>query len=206
MLTTLAEMKKLHPNQEKLINILRENIDNPLTMFELMGELDVASTSVVHHHIVQLEKKGYLKRNQSNPRDYQLLQDPEKPIIYVNQYGLAECGPNGSVLDGNPIERIPIASKLLKFPSVDAFMVIAKGDSMEPEIRQGDYVIAQKQTSALNGEIIVCVNDKKAIIKSYSKTGDTIILHSLNSNKHQPFIASEDFRIEGIVRNIIKYS
>ena len=117
MLTTFAVMKKLHTNQEKLIHILRENIDNPLTMIELMEELDVASTSVVHHHIVQLEKKGYLKRNPSNPRDYQLLEDPEKPITYINQYGLAECGPNGSILDGNPIDRIPIASKLLKFPT-----------------------------------------------------------------------------------------
>ena len=206
MLTTFAVMKKLHTNQEKLIHILRENIDNPLTMIELMEELDVASTSVVHHHIVQLEKKGYLKRNPSNPRDYQLLEDPEKPITYINQYGLAECGPNGSILDGNPIDRIPIASKLLKFPTEEAFMVIAKGDSMEPEISQGDYIIAQKQSFAYNGEIIVCINDEKAIIKSYSKNGDTIILHSLNSFKHQPFIASNDFRIEGIVRNIIKYS
>lgn len=206
MLTTFAIMKQLHPNQEKLINILRINIDNPLTMFELMGELDVASTSVVHHHIVQLEKKGYLKRNPSNPRDYQLLEDPEKPITYINQYGLAECGPNGSVLDGNPIDRIPIASKLIKFPTEDAFIVIAKGDSMEPVISQGDYIIAQKKSTASNGDIIICVNDEKAIIKTYSINGNTVILHSLNSNKHQPFVANEDFRIEGIVRNIIKYS
>lgn len=199
-------MKKLHPNQVKLINILRKNIDNPLTMLELMGELDVASTSVVHHHIVQLEKKGYLKRNPSNPKDYQLLQDPEKPITYINHYGLAECGADGSVLDGNPIDRIPIASKLLKFPSEDAFIVIAKGDSMEPEIKQGDYIIAQKKPVASNGDIIVCVNDKKAIIKTYSRNGDIEILHSINSSKHQPFVVNEDFKIEGIVRNIIKYS
>lgn len=207
MLTTFISMKKLHPKQEKLIQILRENIDYPLTMLELKDELGVTSTSIVHHHVIQLEKKGYLKRNPSNPRDYQLLEDPEKPITYINQYGLAECGPNGSILDGNPIDRIPIASKLLKFPVSEAFIVVAKGDSMEPEICQGDYVIAQKQTIASNGDIVVCVNDEKALIKIYSKNRDTIILHSLNSNKHEPFIANnEDFRVEGVVRNIIKYS
>lgn len=205
MLITLASMKKLHHNQEKLIHILRENIDNPLTMYELMEELDVASTSVVHHHIVQLEKKGYLKRNPSNPRDYQLLEDPEKPVIYINQYGLAECGPNGSILDGNPIDRIPIASKLLKFPSEDAFIVVAKGDSMQPDINQGDYVIAQKTSIASNGDIIVCINQEVAIIKTFFKNNAQVILHSTNP-RHKPFIADSDFQIEGVVRNIIKYS
>lgn len=206
MLTIFVTMKNLHPNQEKLIDILRSNIDNPLTMIELMEELDVASTSVVHHHIVQLERKGYLKRNPSNPRDYQLLQDPEKPITYINQYGLAECGPNGSILDGNPIDRIPIASKLLKFPANDAFIVIAKGDSMEPDISPGDYIIAQKKETASNGDIIVCVNQAVAIIKTFYKNDNQVILNSINSIKHKPFIASKDFKIEGIVRNIIKYS
>ncbi len=206
MLTTFVIMKNLHPNQEKLIDILRINIDNPLTMIELMEELDVASTSVVHHHIVQLEKKGYLKRNPSNPRDYQLLEDPEKPITYINQYGLAECGSNGSILDGNPVDRIPIASKLLKFPANDAFIVIAKGDSMEPDISSGDYIIAQKKQTASNGDIIVCVNQGVAIIKTFYKNDNQVILHSINSIKHKPFIASEDFKIEGIVKNIIKYS
>lgn len=205
MLITLASMKKLHSNQEKLIYILRENIDDPLTMFELMEELNVASTSVVHHHIVQLEKKGYLKRNPSNPRDYQLLEDPEKPISYVNQYGLAECGPNGSILDGNPLDRIPIASKLLKFPTKDAFIVIAKGNSMEPDISQGDYVIAQKTISPSNGDTIVCINQEVAIIKTFFRNGNKIILHSTNPN-HKPFLASDDFKVEGVVKNIIKYS
>lgn len=199
-------MKKLHPNQEKLIHILKENIENPLTMFELMENLNVTSTSVVHHHIVQLEKKGYLKRNPSNPKDYQLLEDPEKPITYINQYGLAECGPDGSILDGNPLDRIPIASRLLKFPAEDAFIVIAKGDSMEPYINQGDLVIAQKTTEASNGDTIVCINDEVAIIKTIYKNNDNVILHSLNSIKHKPFIASPAFRIEGVVKNVIKYS
>ena len=52
-------MKKLHENQKRLLDLLKSNIDEPLTMLELMEELGVASTSVVHHHILQLEKKGF---------------------------------------------------------------------------------------------------------------------------------------------------
>ena len=203
MLITLAMMKKLHSNQKKLIQILRENIDDPLTMFELMEELDVSSTSVVHHHIVQLEKKGFLKRNPSNPRDYQLLEDPEKPITYINQYGLAECGPNGTILDGSPIDRIPIASRILKFPTEKAFIVVAKGDSMEPRVSSGDYIIGEKTSIANDGDIVVCVNEEKALIKQLYRKNNVNILHSFNT-AYPPFISAEDFKIEGIVRSILK--
>lgn len=198
-------MKEMHPNQVKLLELLREHIDNPLTVRELQEFLDVKSPSVVQHHIQQLEKNGFLKRNPSNPRDYQIIGEPEKPVVYLNQYGLAECGPNGSILDGNPVDQVPIASRLLKFPALEAFIVVAKGDSMEPQINAGDYVIAQQQSTAENGNIVVCLNDEKAIIKKFYKEGNSVILHSFN-HSYPPFLASSDFRIEGVVRNIIKYS
>lgn len=62
-------------------------------MRELQEELGLASPSVVHHHIQQLEKKGYLKRNLSNSKDYIVMGNPEKSIVYISKYGLAQCGP-----------------------------------------------------------------------------------------------------------------
>ena len=56
-------MKDLHHQQRELLEILRANIDDPLTFEELKTRLDASSKSVVYHHIQQLEKKGYLKRN-----------------------------------------------------------------------------------------------------------------------------------------------
>jgi len=124
-------MKKLHPTQQKLLELLRKNIEDPLTIRELQEELDISSTSVVAHHINQLEKKGYLKRDPNNSSNYQILSDsPEKLITYLNLYRLAHCGPEGSILDGDPEERIPISSRIVTFPVKEAFMVKAKGDSM----------------------------------------------------------------------------
>ena len=122
-----------------------------------------------------------------------------------NLYGLAQCGRDGSVLDGNPIDRIPIASRLIKFPVEDAFLVEAKGDSMEPKIRSGDLVIAQKRNIADNGSLVICVNNEEVLIKKYYTDGKQTILRSENS-KYDPFIASNDFKIEGIVKGIINYS
>ena len=82
------ELLKNQKLEKKLLEILRVNIDSPLTMVELKDELNVSSTSVVFHHIQQLERKGYLKRNPNNSKDYQILTDPEKPIVYINLYGI----------------------------------------------------------------------------------------------------------------------
>lgn len=201
----LYVMKQLHLTQQKLLDLLKENITDPLTVRELQNELNLSSPSVVYHHICQLEKKGYLRRNPSNPQDYQVLADePDQKITYLNLYGLAHCGPSGKILDGSPLDRIPICSKILGFPSGEAFMVKAKGDSMSPKINDNDLVIARRCKDADNGSIVVCVNGGEALIKKIQKGAQTILV-SLNPS-YCPFVASEDFMTEGIVRGVYSYS
>jgi repressor LexA len=200
-------MKLLHSTQEKLLKLLKNNIEEPLTIRELQAELGVSSPSVIHHHILQLEKKGYLRRNPGNSQDYQILaEDPDKQIAFLNLYGMAQCGPRGSILDGNPIDRIPIATKILGFSSADAFLVRARGDSMEPKIKQGDLVIVDKNSTPENGNIVVCVNDGEVLIKKIQRNGKKIILTSTNPS-YDPFLATEkSFKIEGVVRGVLSYS
>lgn len=195
--------KELHPVQNQLLKLLAQNSDDPLTVRELQEQLELSSTSVVAHHMQQLEKKGYLKRNPYNPKDYQVMSTdaPESAVAHLNLYGLAACGPEGSLLDGDPIDRVPISSMLLSFPAFEAFMVKAKGKSMEPRIWEGDYVIAKKTNKPENGKIYVCVNEGEALVKRVQIDGTTKILHSFNPD-FQPFIAAKDFRVEGEVRGL----
>lgn len=205
IMSMLMTRNNLHPAQKRLLDLLIKNIDAPLTIRELQDTLGFSSTSVVAHHLKQLEKKGYFKKNPYNSRDYEIVKDgPEKQITYLNLYGLAHCGQNGSLLDGNPIERIPISIRLLPFPYSNAFLVKARGDSMLPKINDGDLVIAKRSKRALNGTVVVCINNGEALIKKFQKENGNTILISLNPN-HPPFLASEDFRIEGEVRGIISH-
>jgi len=199
-------MEDLHKNQLLIFNLLKENQDNPLTIRQIQMDLDISSPSVVLHHIQKLENKGYLKRNPNNPRDYQIFLSPERPIIYINYYGYAQCGSNGTFLDGNPLDRIPVASKLLKFSTNEAFMVKARGNSMKPQINEGDLIIAKKSKIAKNNDIVVCVLDNKVLVKKYFRLHDTVTLISLNSNEHPPIIVNENFIIEGIVKNVLSYN
>jgi repressor LexA len=199
---------KLHPTQEKLLALLSENITSPLTIRELQDELNLSTPSLVHHHIQQLEKKGYLRRNPTNPQDYQVVtsaDSPEKLIAYINMYGMAQCGPNGTILSGDPMDRVPLSTKILGFRSEDAFIVKARGNSMMPRINEGDLIIAKKASDAPNGSLVVCVNNGEALIKKIQKMNDSILLVSLNPS-FEPFIASkDDFRIEGTVKCVMSY-
>ncbi len=196
---------KLSPLQDKLLKLLSRHLDEPLSYRELAREIGVVSTNTVSYHLNQLERLGHLKRDPADPRHYQVLGAPETGVAYLNLYGLARCGPRGSVLDGSPIDRIPVSTRLIPFPAVDAFLVKAKGDSMEGRIYDGDLVLAKRQPAAENGDLVVCVNKGEALIKKFKKDFDArgVILISLNP-KYEPFFAArEDFRIEGVVKAII---
>ena len=201
----LMKGKPLHPVQKKLLDLLTKNVGEQLTIREMQAMVGLSSPSVVVHHLAQLEKKGYLKRNPHDPRDYQILKDgPEKQITYMNLYGLAYCGPKGSILDDDPIDRIPISTRILSFPSAEGFLVKAKGDSMTPKINEGDFVIVRKSSDADSGRMVVCINDGEALIKKLQKEKSRCILISLNA-KYPPFLAANDFRIVGEVKGLISY-
>jgi repressor LexA len=197
----------LRPVQQKLLRLLAENIDEPLTIRELKQRLELSSTSLVAYHINRLEKKGYLKRSRTDSRDYQIVGDgPERQVTYLNLYGLAQCGPDGSILDDEPIDRIPVPSRLLPFPASDGFLVKAKGDSMVPRICPGDILIVRKAQEVESGDIAVCINEGQAIVKKIQKEiSNRPILVSLNS-KYIPFSAADDFRIVGKVTGFIGFA
>ena len=199
-------MKALHPKQTELLEILKTNISDPLTMEELADRLNVSGKSVVFHHIKQLEKKGYLKRNPANPRDYIILKDPERNVIYLKMYGMAKCGPEGTILDGEPTRIVPVDPSMVYFPACKGFMVEAKGDSMERLIAPHDWLIVEQSRQPKNKDVVVCVNNGEVMVKRFTQDGENVILQSENP-AYTPIVADKtSFHVEGIVRSIIKRS
>jgi repressor LexA len=197
-------MKALHPTQARLLDILKANISDPLTMEELAERLNVRAKSVVFHHIKQLEKKGYLKRNPVNPRDYIVLKDPERNVIYLKMYGMAKCGPEGTILDGTPTRIVPVDPSMIYFPACKGFMVEAKGDSMQPLISPHDWLVVEQNNQPKNKDVVVCANNGEVMVKRFTRDGENIILQSENPD-YTPIVADKIyFRVEGIVRGIIK--
>ncbi|ACC98573.1 Transcriptional repressor, LexA family [Elusimicrobium minutum Pei191] len=194
---------KLHKNQQKLLLLLQKHIAEPLSMEELAEEMDISSKSVVHHHIKQLEKKGYLIRNTTNPHYYQ-IKNPEEKVVYLPMYGMAKCGPEGTILDGTPTRIVPVDPGMVQFPIKKGFMVEAKGSSMEDLIHAKDWLIVEQSNTPKVNDIVVCVNNEETMVKRFCTEGDSIILISDN-RKFIPIIADKgSFKVEGIVRSVIK--
>ena len=199
-------MKALHPKQKKLLEILKTHIADPLTLEELAERIGAGAKSVVFHHLKQLEKKGLLKRNPANPRDYTVLQDAEDSVIYLKMYGMAKCGPEGTILDGTPTRIVPVDPSMIYFPACKGFMVEAKGDSMEQLISPKDWLIVEQNHQPKNKDVVVCVNNGEVLVKRFTRDGENVILQSENP-RYTPIVADKtSFHVEGIVRSIIKRS
>lgn len=104
----------------------------------------------------------------------------------------------GRIACGNPItaeENIeeyrerPAAS----LPSGDLFYLKATGDSMEPKIPDGSYVLVREQADVENGDIAaVLVNsDTEATLKKVRKLDGVVLLEAINDD-YEPYIVNPE--------------
>jgi repressor LexA len=198
-------MKKLHPNQQKLLELLKKHAASPLTMEEMAREMGISSKSVIHYHIKRLEKRGLLTRGAANAQQYYIKEDENQNVIYLPLYGMAKCGPAGTILDGSPSRVVPVDPSMVKFPACKGFMVEAKGDSMTDLIHPKDWLIVEQNSCPRERDVIVCSNNGETLVKRFiTDKGGNVLLVSDNS-AYSPVVADRDsFKVEGIVRSILK--
>jgi phage repressor protein C with HTH and peptisase S24 domain len=92
-------------------------------------------------------------------------------------------------------------------PNVDdrrAFAIKVSGNSMEPDLREGDFVICAPESSVANGEAaVIRTRSEQVFIKFWRKVGDRAILESANADyKPIEFPLSEIAGVWPIVQHI----
>lgn len=104
----------------------------------------------------------------------------------------------GSIACGEPIlaeENIAEYREVFadNLPSGELFFLQAKGDSMEPRIPDGSYVLIRQQPDVENGQIAaVLVNgDTEATLKRVRKLGDNVLLEAINED-YAPYLINEN--------------
>lgn len=155
----------------------------PPSVREIGEAVGLSSSSTVHGHLSQLEKKGYIRRDPSKPRAIEVIDKEELSINFSNIVNVPVVG---QVAAGIPIlaeenieETFPLPKNLVKFDKV--FMLKVKGESMiKAGIFNGDYVIVRKQSTADNGEIVVALLDNEATVKRFYLENDCIRLEAEN--------------------------
>ena len=89
------------------------------------------------------------------------------------------------------------------FGKGECYILRARGESMiEAGIEEGDLVVARKQNTADNGDIVVALVDGEATLKRFYKEGNSIRLHPENSTMEDFYV--DDCYIQGVAINVIK--
>jgi len=155
-----------------------------------------------------LEEKGILRKKPDG--SYQKV-DFEIPEEFGTRAQTVKIPLLGSVACGMPIfadenveAEVSISIEMIK-SGYKYFLLRAEGDSMdEAGINNGDLLLVRQQQYAENGDRVLALIDEEATVKEYNRRGGMVILKPKSTNKiHQPIILTSDFRIQGIVEEVI---
>ena len=188
-------MEKLTNQQEKMLDIIKKYVVKhgyAPTVRELCQEMNLSSTATVQVHLNNLEKKGYIRKEESKNRTIEILVDNEYEI--KNEL-ITEVPLLGKITAGNPIEAIERPDEYFSLPSYlipknkDVFTLLVSGESMiNAGILDGDIVIVERKNTANSGEIVVAMTDENEVtLKTFYKEKDHFRLQPENDTM-EPFI------------------
>ncbi|MGX6969715.1 transcriptional repressor LexA [Vagococcus bubulae] len=195
---------KRSSRQLDVLKYIHEQVEKkgyPPTVREIGTAVNLSSTSTVHGHLSRLEKKGLITRDPTKPRAIELTSEGLKMIGVTSPF----IPMLGVVTAGEPILAVEEASDFfplppdLKYEENSLFMLTIRGDSMiNAGIFDGDHVIVKKQSSAINGEVVIAMtDDNEATCKRFFKENNHIRLQPENDTM-EPIILS-NVSILGIV-------
>lgn len=190
-------------------------------LIRLPGE----SPQRIKHHLLQLEKKGFLsidrpkgvmERAANTPGWATGLLDKGSRLFSIPVIGVANCGPATIFAEQNFQGFLRVSGRLIDRSKPDGLYAI-KGDGMSmnradvrgKKIEDGDYVIVDsRRRDPKGGEIIVAIVDNRATIKRFidDRRNGQIVLQADSSFDYAPIYLhpDDDFSISGTVVDVVK--
>lgn len=123
--------------------------------------------------------------------DEDLNVSPVTELVRIPILGKIACGDPITAIE-NVIDYRTVPKDNLPAGG-DLFFLEAYGDSMEPKIPDGSFVLCRRQEDVESGEIaaVLLNDDEDTTLKRVIKQGETILLQALN-DKYAPYIVTED--------------
>jgi repressor LexA len=195
-------MEPLTDRQTQIYQFIQKQIQAsgfPPTVREIARHFRVFPKAV-QDHIAALEKKGALKRVRDRARGLVL----ETSRVVREKFRVPILG---RVPAGLPLEAIADVEDYLAVDEAMAkranFALRVKGDSMAPQIMNGDMVLVKSAPVAENGEIVVAtVDDGEATVKRFRRRGREVLLEPVNPA--YPVIRAPEIKIVGVVTSLIR--
>jgi repressor LexA len=176
----------------------------PPSVREIGEAVGLSSSSTVHNHLNQLERRGLIRRDPSKSRTVQLVQDENVDKQRRNAVSVPVVG---NVAAGAPIlaeqnveDHVLLSSDMAQ----DGFFLLrVRGDSMiNAGILDGDMVLVRPQQEAPNGSIVVALVDNDATVKRIERGNGHVKLIAENP-AYEPIVSS-NVSLVGVVRGVIR--
>lgn len=199
----------LSDRQIKILNYIKSELKTkgyPPSVREIGEAVGLSSSSTVHGHLSQLEKKGYIRRDPTKPRAIEIVNNemsevnPESDIVKVPIVGQVAAG-SPILAEENIEDTFPLPWSFVRYDQV--FMLNVKGESMiNAGILDGDLVLVRQQKTARNGEIVVALIENEATVKRFFLEKNCIRLQPENDNLEP--IYTRDVQIIGKVIGVFR--
>ena len=203
-------MEKLTNREREILDMisrLRQVQGYPPTLQEIGDAVGIGTRAGVHRHLGALEKKGYLDRG-AGRRSLKLLRDMLGRRVPTSEETVSI--PRHDRVRGGPFDLA--RTDVEEFISVprdwlrggEGFAVQVIGDSMFPNLMDGDLAIVRSRAVAQNGDIVVALLGDEATIKRFQRLQDRVLLIPDNSDyKTLEFTSGQEIRILGkVVRSV----
>ena len=195
----------LNAQEQRVLEYIKKQIKDtgyPPSVREICAALGFRSTSSAHQYIWRLAEKGYIDKGDLKTRAIKVV--GTEPTISIPVVGKVAAG-EPILATENIEDYMSIGESFFSKDSLrnDNFILKVQGESMiNAGINDGDYIIVSKQSTALNGQIVVAIIDGKKKKKRFYKEKDYIRLQPENDNM-DPIIA-KDVQIIGKVIGLFR--
>lgn len=176
---------KISAKQQEILDYIKSQILErgfPPAVRDICEAVHLKSTSSVHSHLETLEKNGYIRRDSTKPRAIEILDEAfnftRREMVNVPIVGRVAAG-EPLLAEQNIEEYFPIPMEFM--PNKQTFLLKVCGESMiNAGILNGDYVLAQEENTAHNGDMVVAMIEDGATVKTFYKEEGVIRLRPEN--------------------------
>ena len=194
----------LTKRQREIYEYLKDHIRSRRyapSIAEIGKHFHLSSPATVHKHLLHLEEKGLIRKQQNLSRAIEVMPESDNALLYPLL---------GEIAAGKPIEALDQREMIDLLPNEDegkdVFVLRVKGDSMiDDHIQNGDYVIVERRNVAENGETVVAlIGNERATLKRFYRENDRIRLQPAHPDMKPIFVREGDFSIQGVVISVLR--
>lgn len=193
-------MQTLTKRQAEILNFIEQFVaahNFPPSIREIAQHCKIISLNAVRKHLLKLEEKSLIDIASRQSRGISL------PGVGTRIPVVGQIAAGQPILAWENIEEFIAVDRAFLENGQETFALKVKGDSMEPEIHEGDFVIVRRQTSAQPGDLVCALIGEEATVKVLKKISGSFFLHALNP-KYRDIIFDGNTTICGKVIGLLR--